>query len=234
MLHKSAASASLVLTPVDHNLLRYFAKNAVQMLGLANYPELVQRHDPILKLLLPFAASSQWCFETMVLLFSANHHRRNAPAAKISQLDAENQYLASRQNFILARTRERISALANCKDSNDEDVVAFLFLALAEYCTGNRQIGLMHFKAWRGYCEMRRTVGIRPCRLPCKTIVWWCVSVMCENDVSVDGVIDRGTRAKIREDPGRLFRYFETINDVQHDDIEHPSRPELTDRRITR
>jgi len=135
------------LTPIDRNLIRYFAVNAVPMLGLDVYPEVVQQHDPILKLFLPFAISSRWCFETMILLFSTNHCRGSGLAADIGLLDAENHYLASQQNFMLARTRERISALANYRDSSDKDVVAFLFLALAEYCAGNRQIGLMHFNA---------------------------------------------------------------------------------------
>jgi hypothetical protein len=232
-LHESAARSSILLTPIDHNLLRYFAVNAGSMLGLDVYPEIVQKHDPVLQLFLPYATSSQWCFETMILLFSANHHRSNEPPPELGLLDAENHYLASRQNFILARTRERISSLANCKDSSDEDVVAFLFLALAEYCTGNRQIGLMHFKAWKEYCEMRRIFRIRPCGLPCKTIVWWCISVMCEDDVSLDGIINPGTRARIREDPGKLFRYFESIKDSRYVDVAQLPRPELADRRIT-
>ncbi|KIW62892.1 hypothetical protein PV04_09784 [Phialophora macrospora] len=232
-LHESAARSSTVLTPIDHNLLRYFAVSAGSMLGLDVYPEIVQKHDPVLQLFLPFATSSQWCFETMILLFSANHHRRNEPVPGLGLLDAENHYLASRQNFILARTRERISSLANCRDSNDEDVVAFLFLALAEYCTGNRQIGLMHFKAWKEYCEMRRILGIRPCGLPCKTIVWWCISVMCEDDVSLDGIINPGTRARIREEPGKLFRYFESMKETGYADMAQVPRPELSDRRST-
>jgi hypothetical protein len=232
-LHESAARSSILLTPIDHNLLRYFAVNAGSMLGLDVYPEIVQKHDPVLQLFLPYATSSQWCFETMILLFSANHHRSNEPPPELGLLDAENHYLASRQNFILARTRERISSLANCKDSSDEDVVAFLFLALAEYCTGNRQIGLMHFKAWKEYCEMRRIFRIRPCGLPCKTIVWWCISVMCEDDVSLDGIINPSTRARIREDPGKLFRYFESIKDAGYVDVAQLPRPELADRRIT-
>ncbi|KAJ9605275.1 hypothetical protein H2200_009932 [Cladophialophora chaetospira] len=232
-LYESVTRSGVNLTPIDRNLLRYFAVNAVAMLAFDVWPDIVQKHDPILKLFLPFATGSQWCLETMILLFSANHHRRNEPAPDIGLLDAENHYLASKQNFILAKTRERISALANYKDSSDEDVVAFLFLALAEYCTGNRQIGLMHFKAWKEYCEMRRSLGIRPCGLPCKTIVWWCISVMCEDDVNLDGIINPATRTKIREDPGKLFRYFETIQDAQYVDMVRLSRPELSDRRIT-
>lgn len=232
-LCNSITRSFITLTPVDRNLLRYFAVNAVSMLGLDVWPELVQKHDPIMKLFLPFAIRSQWCLETMVLLFSANHHRSNEPAPEIGLLDAENHYLAVRQNFILSRTRERISALANFQDSSDDDVVAFLFLALAEYCTGNRQIGLMHFKAWREYCEMRRAQGIRPCGLPCKTIVWWCISVLCEDDVCLDGIINPSTRSRIREMPGKLFRYFETVQDAQYLDMTLFSRPELSDRRIT-
>ncbi|OCT46418.1 hypothetical protein CLCR_01198 [Cladophialophora carrionii] len=232
-LHESAARLETVWTPLDHDLLRYFAVNAVPMLGLDVYPEIVQKHDPVLQLFLPCATSSQWCFETMILLFSANHRRRNEPPPEHGHLDDENHYLASRQNLILARTRERISSLANCNDSSDEDVVAFLFLALAEYCTGNRQIGLMHFKAWREYCDMRRVFVIRPCGLPCKTIVWWCVSVMCEDDVSLDGIINPTTRARIREDPGKLFRYFESLNGAGYVDMAQLSRPELCERRIT-
>ncbi|EXJ53825.1 hypothetical protein A1O7_09161 [Cladophialophora yegresii CBS 114405] len=232
-LHNSAARLSTVWTPVEHNLLQYFAVNAVPMLGLDLYPEIVQKHDPVLQLFLPYATSSQWCFETMILLFSANHQRLSEAQPDRGDMDAENHHLASRQNLILARTRERISSLANCNDSSDEDVVAFLFLALAEYCTGNRQIGLMHFKAWKEYCEMRRVFGIRPCGLPCKTIVWWCVSVMCEDDVSLDGIINPTTRARIRDDPAKLFRYFESWNGAGYVDMAQLSRPELCERRIT-
>jgi len=233
ILNESVNETSTLLTPVDHNLLGYFAAHAEAMLGLDHHPDIIHNNDPVLKLFLPFAISNQWCFETMILHFGANHYRRNEPASEIGRLDADDHYLASRQNLILARTRERISALASDKDSTDEDVVAFLFLALAEYCTGHRQIGLMHFEAWKEYCEMRRTLGIRPCGLPCKTIVWWCISVMCEDDVSLDGIINPATRARIRQDPGKLFRYFDTIKDAEYIEVPSLSRPELSDRRST-
>lgn len=200
------------LTPTDCNLIRYFANNAHTMLGLDTYPEVVQKYDPVLTLFVPFAISNHWCFETMVLLLGVYHYRKTSSPAANALFDAENQYIAARQNEILAQTRERISALANQKDSSDEDVVAFLFLALAEYCAGHRQIGLMHFRAWKEYCEMRRILCIPPCGLPCKTIVWWCVSVLVEDDVILDSIINPTTRAKVREDPEKLFRYFANFN----------------------
>ncbi|KIX98306.1 uncharacterized protein Z520_05607 [Fonsecaea multimorphosa CBS 102226] len=232
-LQQSVDVSRIVLTPIDRNLIRYFALNAASMLGLDVYPEIVQKHDPVLKLFIPFALSSQWCFETMVLLFSANHFRKYGPQPEIDLFDAENHYLAARQNFILAQTRQRISALANQKDSSDEDVVAFLFLALAEYCAGHRQIGLMHFKAWKEYCEMRRVLGIRPCGLPCKTIVWWCISVLTESDVLLDSIINPATRSRVREDPGKLFRYFESFSGQQSSETDKLALPAKLDRRIT-
>ncbi|KAH0841550.1 hypothetical protein AYO21_01210 [Fonsecaea monophora] len=231
-LQQSVEGSRIVLTPTDRNLIRYFALNAASMLGLDVYPDIVQKHDPVLQLFIPFAVSSQWCFETMILLFSANHYRKHGPQPESDLFDAENHYLAARQNFILAQTRQRISALANHKDSSDEDVVAFLFLALSEYCAGHRQIGLMHFKAWKEYCEMRRVLGIRPCGLPCKTIVWWCISVLTESDVLLDSIINPSTRARVREDPGKLFRYFESFSAEQSGDTSL-SVPAKLDRRIT-
>ncbi|OQV08127.1 hypothetical protein CLAIMM_12445 [Cladophialophora immunda] len=232
-LQQSVDGSRLALTPSDRNLIRYFALNAVSMLGLDVYPEIVQKHDPVLKLFIPFAVSSQWCFETMILLFSANHYRKYGPQAESDLFAAENHYLAARQNFILAQTRQRISALANQKDSSDEDVVAFLFLALSEYCAGHRQIGLMHFKAWKEYCEMRRVLGIRPCGLPCKTIVWWCISVLTESDVLLDSIINPSTRSRVREDPGKLFRYFESFSGEPSGETDSLSVPAKLDRRIT-
>lgn len=233
LLLKSIERSSVALTSVDHSLLRYFAMNAVSMLGLDIYPEIVEKHDPIFRLFLPFAISNQWCLETMVLLFSANHCRRYGPTAEVGLSDTDNHYLASRQNFILARTRERISALAHHQDSSDENVVAFLFLALSEYCVGSRQIGLMHFKAWKEYCEMRRTLGISPCGLPCKTIVWWCISILCEDDVALDGIINPTTRIKVQDDPGKLLRYFETMKEASPSDVTPSVRPDPVDRRTT-
>ena len=232
-LNEAAVKHGLTLTQVDRSLLRYFAVNVFSMLGLDVHAELVIKHDPVWKLFLPFVTSSRWCFETMVLLFSANHCRTAESIPEIGLLDTESHHLASRQNFILARTRARISGLASEKDSSDADVVAFIFLALAEYCAGNRQIGLMHFEAWREYCEMRRIHGIKPCGLACKTVVWWCISVICEDDVVLDGILNQGTRARIREDPGKLFRYFEAFESTQFSEEEHSFRPELAGRRGT-
>jgi hypothetical protein len=232
MLSNAAIVSSIFLAPVDHSLLGYFAVHAGIMLGLDGHVDIVRRHDPILKLFLPFAVANQWCFETMVLMFAANHYRRNDPTSAMTLLDSELHYLASRHNFVLAKTRERISALASSSDSTDEDVVAFLFLALAEYCCGNREMGLMHFKAWKKYCELRRTLGIAPCGLPGKTIVWWCIAMMCEDDVCLDGIINSVTRTKIRENPAKLFRYFENFSVTEGIELSQ-GRPELADRRIT-
>ncbi|KAK5334029.1 hypothetical protein LTR98_009941 [Exophiala xenobiotica] len=201
---------SIPLMPPDRRLIRYFAFNAGVMFGFDKYQAIVEKYDPVLTLFVPFALASQWCFETMVLLFSAYHRRDRASWLDTELPDAEKQYLASRQNGILATTRSRISALANARDSADEDVVAFLFLAVAEYCSGNREIGVMHFKAWREYCEMRRELGIPPCGLPCKTVVWWCVSILVEDDVLLHTILSPATKAKIQEEPERLLKYFVT------------------------
>jgi hypothetical protein len=198
---------SIPLMPPDRSLIRYFAFNAGVMFGFDKYQAIVEKYDPVLTLFVPFALASQWCFETMVLLFSAYHRRDRASWLDTELPESEKQYLASRQNGVLAATRSRISALANARDSADEDVVAFLFLAVAEYCAGNREIGVMHFKAWREYCEMRRELGIQPCGLPCKTIVWWCVSILVEDDVLLHTILNPATKAKIREEPERLLKY---------------------------
>ncbi|KAK7888031.1 hypothetical protein LTR67_009426 [Exophiala xenobiotica] len=175
---------SIPLMPPDRSLIRYFAFNAGVMFGFDKYQAIVE---------------------------NAYHRRDRASWLDTELPDAEKQYLASRQNGILATTRSRISALANARDSADEDVVAFLFLAVAEYCSGNREIGVMHFKAWREYCEMRRELGIPPCGLPCKTVVWWCVSILVEDDVLLHTILSPATKAKIREEPERLLRYFVTF-----------------------
>ncbi|EXJ93194.1 hypothetical protein A1O3_01751 [Capronia epimyces CBS 606.96] len=207
-LETSCEGTSILSTPSDRNLIGYFAANAGAMLGFDRFPEIVQQYNPVLTLFVPFALSSQWCFETMVLLQSAYHHRRSVPSVDSRMLEGENQYLASRQNDILARTRSRISALAVDGDSTDEDVIAFLFLAVAEYRAGQRQIGLMHFQAWKEYCEMRRKLRVKPCGLPCKIVVWWCVSMLVGEDVILDSILDPSTTERVRKDPAKLFRYF--------------------------
>ena len=230
-LTNSVGRTPIPLLPPDCNLIRYFAANAATMIGFDRYPGIVDQYDPILTLFVPFALANQWCFETMVFLFSAYHHQNRSLSTDIDLLEAEKQYLATRQNGILARTRSRISALASQHDSSDEDVVAFLFLALSEYCAGNREIGLMHFKAWRNYCEMRRQFNVPACELPCKTIVWWCISMLVEDDVPLHTLFSSSTRAKVREDPERLFRYF--ANYDRSKPTEGPVRPTPGDRRIT-
>ncbi|KAL6249170.1 hypothetical protein RBB50_004233 [Rhinocladiella similis] len=227
MLISAVGRAHFSLMPLDRDLIRYFVANARGMLGFDHHQEIVDKYDPVVGLFIPFALESQWCFETMVLLFSAYHHRKYTSSWRDAGLiDEEKEYMASQQNRILATTRSRISALANSKDSSDEDVVAFLFLALSEYCAGNRSIGLMHFKAWRKYCEMRRQLGIPACGLPCKTIVWWCASMLIEDDVVLGTVLSPVTKAKVREEPEKLFKYF--VNCTEGDDgVECKGRPAL-------
>ncbi|KAK6367296.1 hypothetical protein LTS17_010221 [Exophiala oligosperma] len=216
-LTSTVGRAPFPLMSLDRDLIRYFVANAGVMLGFDQHQEIVDKYDPVVNLFIPFALASQWCFETMVLLFSAYHHRKYSSSWRDAGLiDSEKEYMASQQNRILATTRSRISALANSKESSDEDVVAFLFLALSEYCAGNRDIGLMHFKAWRKYCEMRRQYGIPACGLPCKTIVWWCASILIEDDVVLGTVLSPVTKAKVREEPEKLFKYF--VNHTEDDD----------------
>jgi len=207
-LEASVERIPVHLLPSDRNLVRYFAVNAGSLLGLDQFPGIEANYDPVFNFFLPFATSSQWCFETMVLLGSAYHHQKRVRPSERGTLYSENHYLAARQNVILAQTGLRISALANHCDSSDNDVVAFLFLAVSEYCFGDREFGRMHFQAWIDYCEMRRKFGASPCGLLCKIVVWWCVSMLIEDDVPLDPIIDSSTKARVREDPARLFRYF--------------------------
>ena len=207
-LETSVERIPVHLLPSDRNLVRYFAINAGSLLGLDQFPEIEAKYDPVFNFFLPFASASQWCFETMVLLGSAYHHQKSVRPSERGTLYSENHYLAARQNVILAQTRSRISALANHRDSSDNDVVAFLFLAVSEYCSGDREIGRMHFQAWTDYCEMRRKVGASPCGLLCKIVVWWCVSMLVEDDVALESILDSSTKTRVREDPAKLFRYF--------------------------
>lgn len=230
LLSKLEASVERIpvhLLPSDHNLVRYFAVNAGSLLGLDQFPEIEAKYDPVFNFFLPFASSSQWCFETMVVLGSAYHHQKSVRPSERGTLYSENHYLAARQNVILAQTRSRISALANHCDSSDSDVVAFLFLAVSEYCFGDREIGRMHFQAWTDYCEMRRKFGASPCGLRCKIVVWWCVSMLIEDDVSLDSIIDSSTKARVREDPAKLFRYFIITSGV---DLKQVSTEDLAGR----
>ncbi|KEF54397.1 uncharacterized protein A1O9_09563 [Exophiala aquamarina CBS 119918] len=230
LLSKLEASVERIpvhLLPSDRNLVRYFAANAGSLLGLEQLPEIEAKYDPVFNFFLPFACSSQWCFETMVLLGSAYHHKKRVRPSERGALYSENHYLAARQNVILAQTRSRISALANHCDSGDNDVVAFLFLAVSEYCFGDREAGRMHFRAWTDYCEMRRILGAPPCGLLCKIVVWWCVSMLIEDDVPLDSIIDSSTKARVREDPAKLFRYFMVTSGV---DLEQTSTGDLVGR----
>jgi hypothetical protein len=232
-LETSVERIPVHLLPSDRNLVRYFAVNAGSLLGLDHFPEIVAKYDPVFNFFLPFASSSQWCFETMVLLGSAYHHQKSVRPSERGTLKSENHYLAARQNVILAQTRLRISALANHRDSSDNDVVAFLFLAVSEYCSGDREIGRMHFQAWTDYCEMRRKFGASPCGLLCKIVVWWCVSMLVEDDVALDSIIDSSTKVRIREDPAKLFRYFISTSGVNFKEIGTASLASRLDRRQT-
>lgn len=196
----------------DRDLLRYFMSHADSMLHFDQYPTIIDRHNPVLGLFLPFALSNPWCFETMVLLFSAYHHQTVIPSTDQDMSVAKSQYVAYQQNRVLATTRRRISALAHRVDSNDGDIVAFLFLALSEYLMGDRHTGVMHFSAWKEYCQMRRKFRVRPCGLECKIIVWWCVSMLVGADVPLDAIINPVMRERIKSDPAKLFRYLDQNN----------------------
>lgn len=232
-LETSVERIPVHLLPSDRNLVRYFAVNAGSLLGLDQFPEIEAKYDPVFNFFLPFASSSQWCFETMVLLGSAYHHQKRVRPSERGTLYSENHYLAARQNVILAQTRSKISALANHRDSSDNDVVAFLFLAVNEYCSGDREIGRMHFQAWIDYCEMRRKLGASPCGLLCKIVVWWCVSMLVEDDVPLDSIIDSSTKARVREDPAKLFRYFMSTSGVNLKEASTAGSSGRLDRRQT-
>lgn len=234
-VEESVEQTLTALAPWDCTLIRYFAANADAMLGLDQHPDIVHKYDPVINLFVPFALASEWCLETMVVLLSAYHHQRSDRPPKVNHnmLDAEKQYLATRQNAILARTRLKISALANQRDSTDEDVVAFLFLALAEYRAGNREMGLMHFEAWRAYCEMRRRLGIIPCGLRCKTIVWWCIAMLVEEDVALDSILSPSTKVRVRAEPAKLFRYLAVNSETVLEDEKEDVMPRKAGRRAT-
>jgi hypothetical protein len=209
-LEQSFEGTLFLPTPLDLLMIEYFAAHATCMLGFDHHPGLIDRYDPIVNLFLPFAMADQWCFETMILLFSA-YHRHSQGRQDV--LDVENMEVASRQNLILSTTRDKITLLADHGISTDEDVVAFLFLALVEYREGDRAVGLLHFQAWREYCEMRRNLGVKPCGLQCKIVVWWCISVMTDGDVELDSIINSTTRSSIARNPEKLFRYFGAVGD---------------------
>ncbi|KAK5046428.1 hypothetical protein LTR84_008231 [Exophiala bonariae] len=232
-LENSVERIPIHLLPSDRNLVRYFAVNAGSFLGLDRFPEIEEKFDPVYNFIFPFASSSQWCFETIVLLGSAYHHHKHVHPGEDDTFDSENHYLAARQNVILAQTRSRISALTSRCDSTDFDVVAFLFLALGEYCYGDREIGRMHFHAWTDYCEMRRKFNAPPCGLPCKIVVWWCVSMLVEDDVTLDSIIDSPTKTRVRKDPAKLFRYFMSTTGVDLTKTSTESQVRRLDRRLT-
>jgi len=77
-------------------------------------------------------------------------------------------------------------------------------------------------------CEECLVLGPVDCP---KTVVWWCVSVICEEDISLDGIISPATRERIQEDPGKLFRYFETLREAQCVEGTDLFRSELFTRR---
>lgn len=232
-LEASLEEGPVHLLPSDRNLVRYFAVNAASLLGLDRFPEIEAQFDPVYHFLLPFVSLSQWCFETIVLLGSAYHHHKHMRSSEGDMFDSENHYLAARQNVILAQTRSRISALANHCDSTDYDVVAFLFLAVDEYCYGDREIGRMHFQAWTDYCEMRRKLRAPPCGLSCKIVVWWCVSMLVEDDVALDSIIDSSTKSRVRQDPAKLFRYFMSASGVDLTKRSTRGQAGRLDRRVT-
>lgn len=232
-LETSVERIPVHLLPSDRKLVRYFAVNAGSLLGLDRFPDIEANFDPVYNFLFPFASSSQWCFETIVLLGSAYHHRKYLRPGEGDMFGPENHYLAARQNVILAQTRSRISALTTRCDSTDFDVVAFLFLAVCEYCYGDREIGRMHFQAWTDYCEMRRRFRAPPCGLPCKIVVWWCVSMLVEDDVTLDSIIDSSTKTRVREDPAKLFRYFMNSSGVDQNKTSPDGQIGRLDRRLT-
>ena len=230
-LEASVEQIPVHLLPSDRDILRYFTANACSLLGFEGFPEIEANYDPVANFFLPFASAHQWCFETMILLYGTYHHRMHVPAEERGTMYPD--YLVARQNIILVWTRSRISALANYGDSNDQDIVAFLFLAISEYCAGDREIGRMHVQASRDYCEMRRELGVEACGLLCKIVIWWCVSMLVEDDVVLDSIIDPSTKARIREDPARLFGYFSSSSGLETSGAALATIPERLSRRQT-
>lgn len=160
-------------------------------------------HRPIEKIFLPIALSAQWCFEAVVLLSSAHHRHQTQHGSR----DVEE--IAIIQNRVLKAAQERISAIFQRGDSNDADVLAFLFLAINEFRFGDRHTGAMHLDAWQRYLVMRRECAVDVCSAPCKIAVWWCISMLLGPDDPLPVVLDRRIAERIREDPERLFRGLE-------------------------
>ena len=195
-----------VLSSGDYKLFQYFLANAPMMLRFHLYPKILFMHSPIESIFLPVAKSSSWCFETMVLLFSAYHRRNGRTLPQEQSQEAEDQDIAAMQNRVLKTARERISDIVERGESSDADLVAFLFLAVVDCRLGNKEIGLMHLNAWQRYLVMRREHNVPPCGSVCKVIVWWCVSMLLWPEAPLPSVLDESIVHRIQRDPEKLFR----------------------------
>jgi hypothetical protein len=193
--------APSTLEASGHILYGYFLANGATMLGFDSHPDILATHKPVERIFLPIAASAPWSFETIVLLFSA-HHRRKVHRDTKADLD---QDIASLQDRVLKAARGRISAVMESGDSNDSDVLAFLFLAIVELRFGDKQTGKMHLEAWQRYLIIRREYEVAPCSSTCKVAVWWCVAMLLSDEDSSPGVLEPEMASRIRRDPARLF-----------------------------
>jgi hypothetical protein len=190
------------LSPQDLMLYQYFLANGAEMVHFQPHWKVEAAHRPVENIFLPIALSARWCFEVVVLLYSA-HHRRRSQAESQEERD---QQITTLQNRVLKAARDRISAIVESQDSNDADVLAFLFLAIIEFRFGEKETGVMHLEAWHQYLIMRRECGVDACSATCKIGVWWCVSMLLGPSDPLPSVLDHKTIQRIREDPARLLR----------------------------
>ena len=171
------------------------------MLGFHLNQRIEPTHKPVEHIFLPIALSSRWCFETMVLLFSAYHQR----GAQLEFQESLDRQIATIQHRVLQAAGDRVSAIAEDGDSNDGDVLAFLFLAILEIRFGCKKTGTIHLDAWQRYMIMRRDCGVEHCSSKCKVAVWWCSAMLLGPEDPLPSFLDCKIVERIQENPARLF-----------------------------
>ena len=209
---KAISPINLAFVSLDRALLQYFAENADTMLHLSSVPALLDEHQPVKRLFLPFALGTDWCFDTMICLLSAYYRRSLCMDEDRGHI--EDAYITHKRDSILETTCRRVSAVSETGDSTDGDVVALLFLAVAEYMYGDKTIGLLHLAGWKTYLEIRRTHRVTPCSLEAKTIVWWVVTMMLGPDEALGSILDPRIMQQIEANPARLFRHLDRHRSV--------------------
>ena len=189
------------LSPSDLELYQYFQENGTVMFHFLPDRKSEESHEPVENVFLTIALSAKWCFDVVVLLFSAYHRRHFTSSHK-----AEDRQINTIQDRVLKAARERISAKVESRDSGDADILAFLFLAIVELRFGDKEAGLMHLEAWQRDLVMRRQYGVNACSTRCKIWVWWCISMLLGPNDPLPAVLDCKIVDRIRKDPARLLR----------------------------